>query len=146
MSFMRMLRVFNAWATSCCANLRTRLSTQLHTMRLSQKCMRTIEFCIDRWSRIWRLWMMSRLLYKITRKISSEVSFSFHDYSIDTRLISFTTLFSTRRERCSFFQKKKTVMNLAQEYFRAHFQAHSRVHSWFLSILVMTIHKYLNLR
>ncbi len=109
MSFMRMSRVFNAWATSCCANLRTRSSTQLHTMRLLQNCMKTIEFCINRWSRIWQLWTMSRLLYKITRKISSEVSFSFHDYSIDTRSISFTTLFLHDKNIVLFFKMKKLL-------------------------------------
>ncbi len=53
---------------------------------------------------------------------------------------------SLQQERRSFFQNEKTVMNLAWEYFQAHSRAHFRVHSWSLSILVMMIHKYLNLR
>ncbi len=109
MNFMRMLRVFNAWATSCCANLRTRSSTWLHTMKLSQNCIRTIEFCIDHWSRIYWLWTTSRLLYKIMRKISSEVSLSFHDYRIDTRSISFTTLFLHDENVILFFKMRKLL-------------------------------------
>ncbi len=81
----------------------------LHTMRLLQNCMRTIEFCINYWSRIWWLWMMSRLLYKITRKILSEVLFYFHDYSIDTQFISFTTLFLHNKNIILFFKIRKLL-------------------------------------